>query len=175
MVPPIELAPYKVACGPRSTSTRSISKKRGSILPMVYTLPTVTGVSPRYTPTVAAPAVELMPRISIFDVPGPAPPLPLAAVNEILGTTRVRSVISRICSSCNCLPVTAEILIATLAGSSLRFCAVTVTTSIWSGLTAGACDCACAVPASASAAETALNMIVRRVFIRVPQSSKVSR
>ncbi len=33
MVPPSELAPYSVPCGPRSTSTRSMSKKRGSAVP----------------------------------------------------------------------------------------------------------------------------------------------
>jgi hypothetical protein len=35
MVPPIELEPYKVPCGPRSTSTRSTSNRAGSITPRV--------------------------------------------------------------------------------------------------------------------------------------------
>src|SRR5471032_993289 len=64
-VPPIELAPYKVPCGPRSTSTRSRSKNFGSALPMLYRFATVIDTSSRYTPTVAEPPVELTPRIDV--------------------------------------------------------------------------------------------------------------
>jgi hypothetical protein len=45
IVPPIELAPYNVPCGPRSTSIRSMSNNFGCTAPSYWELLTVTETS----------------------------------------------------------------------------------------------------------------------------------
>src|SRR6266404_150312 len=62
--PPIVDPPYKVPCGPRSTSTRSRSNTLGYCAPKPLPVEAnlCVGTSSIYTPVVAAPAVEATPR-----------------------------------------------------------------------------------------------------------------
>ncbi len=47
IVPPSELAPYSVPCGPRRISASCRSKKRGSAVPWLYRLRVVSDTSSR--------------------------------------------------------------------------------------------------------------------------------
>ena len=70
--PASALAPNSVPCGPRSTSTRSMSTRRRFGLPP-WLVSTLVTVSPKYVAVVEGtpPSDALMPRMRI--VPWPAP------------------------------------------------------------------------------------------------------
>ncbi len=123
-VPPSELAPYSVPCGPRSTSTRSISNSFGVGSAEKLDFAACTGVSSMYTPTVASPAAEEMPRITMEG----APPLVAACtLNPGISRAKPARSFAPICSRCASL--SAEMLIGTRLSFSSRFWAVTTISS----------------------------------------------